>query len=295
MQPATLLLAAAALFASSHVPIAAADDITYAITQPATGDVVSTSEPSVIKWTSTSTAKKVSFFLEAAGSSKNLFTIATNLFDSGSIAWQPPSNITPATDYVIVLQPEGSTSQFLSAQFTITDSTVSNNSTFSPTAGQKIHAGVTIVVLWPVDSSVTNVSVFLMQGASTASLTSIDTVATDITNHGNVAYVIPDATASGDDYVFAIQDLANSTNTVYTPQFTIVGSNSSTTTGTATATTTGTATGSAASSTGTGASTTSSSSASASGTSKSAAAGRETAQGMLVGVLAAALACIVVR
>ncbi|CAK7233557.1 hypothetical protein SCUCBS95973_008634 [Sporothrix curviconia] len=272
MQIPSLLLASA-LFASRAV---AADS--YTITEPASGAVVSSTQPAVIAWTSSDNANKLSFYLETASSKTHLYTIASHIYDSGSISWQPPANLTPAADYVIALVADGSSSEIYSAQFSITNTAANASSTFSPAAGQAVKAGSTIIIQWPLDSSVADVSISLMKGASTASLKNVSSVATGIANLGNVAYVVPGNTVSGADYVFAIQDAAGKASTVYTPQFSIVGT---------------TASSSAASPTESGKATGTSTSSSPSATSSKSAAARE-AGSAAVGVVAAVAAYFVI-
>ncbi|CAK7244981.1 MAG: hypothetical protein STHCBS139747_006547 [Sporothrix thermara] len=289
MQISSLLIAASGLFASR--------DVAYTVTEPAAGAVIYSSEASVIAWTSSDKADKLSFYLETADSKTHLYTIASNIYDSGSISWQPPSNLTPAADYVIALVADGSDSEVYSSQFSITNTAANASSTFSPTAGQSVQAGSTIIIQWPFNSSVVDVSISLMQGASTSSLKNVSSVATGIANFGNVAYVIPANAVSGSDYVFAIQDTSGASDTVYTPQFTIVGTSSSssssaspaassTSAGTATGTSAGKATDTASSdSTGTASSSSPSSSSSKS-------AGSREAGSAVAGVFAAVVACL---
>ncbi|CAK7213871.1 hypothetical protein SBRCBS47491_001953 [Sporothrix bragantina] len=283
MQVPSLLLAASALFASHAV----ADD-TYTITEPASGAVIASTQPAVIAWTSSDKANKLSFYLETADSKTHLYTIASDIYDSGSISWQPPANLTPAADYVIALLADGSDSEVYSSQFSITNTANNASSTFSPAAGQSVPAGSTIIIQWPFDNSVADVSISLMEGASTSSLKNISSVATGIANLGNVAYVVPGNTVSGSDYVFAIQDASGKASTIYTPKFTIVGTTSSsaspTTTGKATGTATTKATGTAS-----GGSTGTTTSSSPSSTSSKSAASRE-AGSAVVGLFAAAVA-----
>lgn len=211
---------------SSLWVLANAADSDYTITEPTTGTTVSINQASVVQWnTSESNTQKVSLYLETKNDSKNLFTIASDISNSGSISWSPPAGTSPGSDYVVALQPKDSQNIYYSSTFTISSS--NSSSTYYPTDGEKITAGDTTIVTWKVESNVTRVSIYLMEGSDVSDLKNVSTVSNDIANSGSVGYIIPTSVSAGTDYKFAIIDSDDNSNVVYSSTFTIVNDSSS--------------------------------------------------------------------
>lgn len=194
----------------------------YSIVEPTQGAIVSLGTATVIEWNTTEpSSDKVSFFLETTTNSTSLFTIASNISNSGSISWSPPSSITTGTDYIVVLQPSSSDStEYKSSAFTISASNAST--TYYPTEGEEVKTGETTIITWKVDSNVTNVSIYLMEGSGTSDLKNITTITTDIANSGDVACILASSVKSGDDYKFAIVDTKDPSSVKYSETFTVV-------------------------------------------------------------------------
>ncbi|PYI03431.1 hypothetical protein BO78DRAFT_194137 [Aspergillus sclerotiicarbonarius CBS 121057] len=222
MRPASLF----ALFLSTITTNAATP--AYSIVEPTQGAVVSIGSATVIEWNTTgSSSAKVSFFLETTTNSTDLFTIASNISNSGSISWSPPSSITTGTDYIVVLQPSSSdddSTEYKSDAFTISASNAST--TYYPAEGEEVKTGETTIITWKVDSNITNVSIYLMEGSGTSDLKNITTITTDIGNSGDVACVLSSSVASGDDYKFAIVDTKDPSSVKYSDTFTVVNDSS---------------------------------------------------------------------
>ncbi|KAK7202431.1 hypothetical protein BZA70DRAFT_286158 [Myxozyma melibiosi] len=195
----------------------------YTFTAPLDGDVVTVGQSSVISWNSSSSSTSlISFYLEKSGDEDTvLYTIASDIENSGAITWRVPSNVSTGDDYVIALVPEeDETDIYYTDVFSVSNS--SSSTTYYPTEGEEYDAGSTMVITWKVDSDVSDVSVYLMQGKSTDSLQNISTVATSIENTGSIGYVIPSGTANGDDYYFAIVSSDDPDTVIYSDGFSII-------------------------------------------------------------------------
>ncbi|PWY90424.1 hypothetical protein BO94DRAFT_623206 [Aspergillus sclerotioniger CBS 115572] len=195
----------------------------YSIVEPTQGAIVSLGTATVIKWNTTEpNSDKVSFFLETTTNSTSLFTIASNISNSGSISWAPPSSITTGTNYIVVLQPSSDSdcTEYKSSAFTISASNAST--TYYPTEGEEVKTGQTTIITWKVDSNVTNVSIYLMEGSGTSDLTNVTTITTDIANSGDVACILASSVKSGNDYKFAIVDTEDPSSVLYSETFTVV-------------------------------------------------------------------------
>jgi hypothetical protein len=207
--------------------LASATSAAYTITEPTSDTTVAINSTSVISWNTTvSSSTKVSLYLEKGSNSTKLYTIATDIDNSGSISWAPPSNTTAGKDYIIVLQPKDSSTTYSSSKFIISSKCTAK--TYFPTKGDKIEVGETTVVTWPVSSSVDYVAVYLDKGTSAEYMEVVQNITTNVTNTESISCKISSSVAAGKDYKFAIVD-ANDSSLVqhHSWQFTVVNDESS--------------------------------------------------------------------
>ncbi|RAH79101.1 hypothetical protein BO86DRAFT_436523 [Aspergillus japonicus CBS 114.51] len=232
----------------------------YRITSPADSAILTPNTPSVIAWTTTQrTSAKLSIHLETTTNHTNLYTIATNITNSGSISWSPPARIPPGEEYIIVLDPttspdnttttttSPSTSNltpeeeetYKSPPFTITapksppnnststattNATTAEEPTYYPTENQAIARGTTTIVTWPVapDRKSGHVSVYLTEGQSESTATNVSTVATHVANSGSLACVLPGNLTLAEDYRFAVMGAQGGEDVRYSAVFRVV-------------------------------------------------------------------------
>ncbi|RAH71265.1 uncharacterized protein BO66DRAFT_288425, partial [Aspergillus aculeatinus CBS 121060] len=234
----------------------------YRITSPAASAILTPNTPSVISWSTTQrSSAKLSIHLETTTNHTNLYTIATNITNSGSISWSPPARIPPGEEYIIVLDPTTSpdndtnttnttstsnTTQeekatYKSPAFTITapkplpnnstsaatnSTTTSETTTYYPTENQAIARGKTTIVTWPVaqDQRSGHVSVYLMEGREAGSTTAknVSTVATHVANSGSLACVLPGNLTLAEDYRFAVVGVDGGEEVRYSAMFRVV-------------------------------------------------------------------------
>ncbi|OJJ95570.1 hypothetical protein ASPACDRAFT_126370 [Aspergillus aculeatus ATCC 16872] len=228
----------------------------YRITSPAASAILTPNTPSVISWSTTQrSSAKLSIHLETTTNHTNLYTIATNITNSGSISWSPPARIPPGEEYIIVLDPTTSpdndtnttnttstsnTTQeakptYKSPAFTITapdpssknsTTTTSETTTYYPTENQAIARGKTTIVTWPVaqDQKSGHVSIYLMEGREAESTTAknVSTVATHVANSGSLACVLPGNLTLAEDYRFAVVGVDGGEEVKYSAMFRVV-------------------------------------------------------------------------
>ncbi|GKZ19366.1 hypothetical protein AbraIFM66951_005597 [Aspergillus brasiliensis] len=236
MHPLKSLLTALTL--SSTLTTAAATTTTdpstppYSITEPTSGAIISLNTATVISWNTTEpSSSKLSIHLsKATNATANLYTIATNISNSGSISWSPPSRVGTGSDYIVILEPSDTPeTTFKSDAFTISAST-NASTTYYPTQGQVVKTGQTTIITWEVEKDVSQVSIYLMEGSKTNlngtggddGLKNVTTITTDIANSGNVACILPGSVSSGDDYLFAIVDVNDPGRVRYSDTFEVV-------------------------------------------------------------------------
>ncbi|RAH59120.1 hypothetical protein BO85DRAFT_476781 [Aspergillus piperis CBS 112811] len=226
----SLLLTALTL---SSTLTAATTTPTYSITEPTSGAIVSLNTATVISWNTTapSTSKLSIHLSKTTNETTNLYTIATNISNSGSISWSPPSRVGTGSDYIVVLEPSSSSETYTSSPFTISSST-NASTTYYPTEGEVVKTGQTTIITWEVERNVSEVSIYLMEGelkngngtANGSGLKNVTTITTDIANSGDVACVLPGSVKSGDDYRFAIVDVKDEGRVKYSAVFEVVNS-----------------------------------------------------------------------
>ncbi|GFN11696.1 hypothetical protein AtubIFM54640_009368 [Aspergillus tubingensis] len=206
---------------------------TYSITEPTSGAIISLNTATVISWNTTepSTSKLSIHLSKTTNETTNLYTIASNISNSGSISWSPPSRIGTGSDYIVVLEPSSSYEEYTSSPFTISSST-NASTTYYPTEGEVVKTGQTTIITWEVERNVSEVSIYLMEGelnngngtANGTGLKNVTTITTDIANSGDVACVLPESVKSGDDYRFAIVDVKDKARVKYSAVFEVVNS-----------------------------------------------------------------------
>ncbi|PWY75796.1 hypothetical protein BO83DRAFT_463519 [Aspergillus eucalypticola CBS 122712] len=208
---------------------------TYSITEPTSGAIISLNTATVISWNTTepSTSKLSIHLSKTTNETTNFYTIATNISNSGSISWSPPSRVGTGSDYIVVLEPSSSSSSetYTSSPFTISSST-NASTTYYPTEGEVVKTGQTTIITWEVERNVSEVSIYLMEGelkngngtADGSGLKNVTTITTDIANSGDVACVLPGSVKSGDDYRFAIVDVKDEGRVKYSAVFEVVNS-----------------------------------------------------------------------
>ncbi|PYH71042.1 uncharacterized protein BO88DRAFT_486396 [Aspergillus vadensis CBS 113365] len=206
---------------------------TYSITEPTSGAIISLNTATVISWNTTapSTSKLSIHLSKTTNETSNLYTIATNISNSGSISWSPPSRVGTGSDYIVVLEPSSSSETYTSPPFTISSST-NASTTYYPTEGEIVKTGQTTIITWEVERNVSEVSIYLMEGelnngngtADGSGLKNVTTITTDIANSGDVACVLPGSVQSGDDYRFAIVDVKDVGRVKYSAVFEVVNS-----------------------------------------------------------------------
>ncbi|PYH28652.1 uncharacterized protein BO87DRAFT_420218 [Aspergillus neoniger CBS 115656] len=225
----TLLLTALTL---SSTLTAATTTPTYSITEPTSGAIISLNTATVISWNTTapSTSKLSIHLSKTTNETTNLYTIASNISNSGSISWSPPSRVGTGSDYIVVLEPSSSSETYTSSPFTISSST-NASTTYYPTQGEVVKTGQTTIITWEVERNVSEVSIYLMEGglnnngtANGTGLKNVTTITTDIANSGDVACVLPGSVKSGDDYRFAIVDVKDVGRVKYSAVFEVVNS-----------------------------------------------------------------------
>ncbi|GLB07659.1 hypothetical protein AtubIFM57258_003008 [Aspergillus tubingensis] len=224
----TLLLTALTL---SSTLTTATTTPTYSITEPTSGAIISLNTATVISWNTTepSTSKLSIHLSKTTNETTNLYTIASNISNSGSISWSPPSRVGTGSDYIVVLEPSSSET-YTSSPFTISSST-NASTTYYPTEGEIVKTGQTTIITWEVERNVSEVSIYLMEGelssngtANGSGLKNVTTITTDIANSGDVACVLPGSVKSGDDYRFAIVDVKDVGRVKYSAVFEVVNS-----------------------------------------------------------------------
>ncbi|RAL10143.1 GPI anchored serine-threonine rich family protein, partial [Aspergillus homomorphus CBS 101889] len=192
----------------------------YSITSPTSGAILTPNTPSVISWTTTQrSSAKLSLHVETTTNHTSLYTIATNITNSGSISWSPPARLPPGSEYIIVIDPS-------SGIDTDTSTTTSNNNdatTYYPTENQPVTRGKTTILTWPVEKETAHVSVYLMEGASSTDSRNVSTVATHVANSGSLACVLPGKLTLADDYRFAVVDVDDAEKVKYSATFRVVG------------------------------------------------------------------------
>ncbi|GKZ34382.1 hypothetical protein AbraIFM66950_004613 [Aspergillus brasiliensis] len=204
----------------------------YSITEPTSGAIISLNTATVISWNTTEpSSSKLSIHLsKATNATANLYTIATNISNSGSISWSPPSRVGTGSDYIVILEPSDTPeTTFQSDAFTISAST-NASTTYYPTQGQVVKTGQTTIITWEVEKDISQVSIYLMEGSKTNlngtgednGLKNVTTITTDIANSGNVACILPGSVSSGDDYLFAIVDVNDPGRVKYSDTFEVV-------------------------------------------------------------------------
>ncbi|OJZ85247.1 hypothetical protein ASPFODRAFT_47775 [Aspergillus luchuensis CBS 106.47] len=226
----SLLLTALTL---SSTLTAATTTPTYSITEPTSGAIISLNTATVISWNTTepSTSKLSIHLSKTTNETTNLYTIASNISNSGSISWSPPSRVGTGSDYIVVLEPSSSSETYTSSPFTISSST-NASTTYYPTQGEIVKTGQTTIITWEVERNVSEVSIYLMEGklnngngtANGSGLKNVTTITTDIANSGDVACVLPESVKSGDDYRFAIVDVKDEGRVKYSAVFEVVNS-----------------------------------------------------------------------
>ncbi|OJI80322.1 hypothetical protein ASPTUDRAFT_47437 [Aspergillus tubingensis CBS 134.48] len=203
---------------------------TYSITEPTSGAIISLNTATVISWNTTapSTSKLSIHLSKTTNETTNLYTIASNISNSGSISWSPPSRVGTGSDYIVVLEPSSSSETYTSSPFTISSST-NASTTYYPTEGEVVKTGQTTIITWEVERNVSEVSIYLMEGelnnngtANGTGLKNVTTITTDIANSGDVACVLPGSVKSGDDYRFAIVDVKDKARVKYSAVFEVV-------------------------------------------------------------------------
>ncbi|GAQ45723.1 hypothetical protein AKAW_05745 [Aspergillus niger] len=223
----SLLLTALTL---SSTLTAATTTPTYSITEPTSGAIISLNTATVISWNTTepSTSKLSIHLSKTTNETTNLYTIASNISNSGSISWSPPSRVGTGSDYIVVLEPSSSSETYTSSPFTISSST-NASTTYYPTEGEVVKTGQTTIITWEVERNVSEVSIYLMEGelnnnGTANGLKNVSTITTDIANSGDVACVLPGSVKSGDDYRFAIVDVKDKARVKYSAVFEVVNS-----------------------------------------------------------------------
>ncbi|XRM44096.1 hypothetical protein ABZX51_007241 [Aspergillus tubingensis] len=204
---------------------------TYSITEPTSGAIISLNTATVISWNTTapSTSKLSIHLSKTTNETTNLYTIASNISNSGSISWSPPSRVGTGSDYIVVLEPSSSSETYTSSPFTISSST-NASTTYYPTEGEVVKTGQTTIITWEVERNVSEVSIYLMEGelnngnGTANGLKNVSTITTDIANSGDVACVLPGSVKSGDDYRFAIVDVKDVGRVKYSAVFEVVNS-----------------------------------------------------------------------
>ncbi|GKZ79586.1 hypothetical protein AnigIFM56816_003787 [Aspergillus niger] len=204
---------------------------TYSITEPTSGAVISLNTATVISWNTTApSTSKLSIHLSKTTNDTNLYTIASNISNSGSISWSPPSRVGTGSDYIVVLEPSDSSESYKSDAFTISSST-NASTTYYPTQGEVVKTGQTTIITWEVERNVSEVSIYLMEGTLNGNgtgngtgLKNVTTITTDIANSGDVACVLPGSVKSGDDYRFAVVDVKDVGRVKYSAVFEVVNS-----------------------------------------------------------------------
>ncbi|GLA02485.1 hypothetical protein AnigIFM60653_001957 [Aspergillus niger] len=228
----SLLLAALTLSSTLTLTTAtSASTPTYSITEPTSGAIISLNTATVISWNTTApSTSKLSIHLSKATNDTNLYTIASNISNSGSISWSPPSRVGTGSDYIVVLEPSDSSESYKSDAFTISSST-NASTTYYPTQGEVVKTGQTTIITWEVERNVSEVSIYLMEGTLNGNgtgngtgLKNVTTITTDIANSGDVACVLPGSVKSGDDYRFAIVDVKDAGRVKYSAFFEVVNS-----------------------------------------------------------------------
>ncbi|PYH86243.1 hypothetical protein BO82DRAFT_428695 [Aspergillus uvarum CBS 121591] len=229
----------------------------YRITSPADSAILTPNTPSVISWSTTQrTSAKLSIYLETTTNHTALYTIATNITNSGSISWAPPARIPPGEEYIIVLDPttspdntttspstsndpQGEKATYQSLPFTITgpkappnnststattNATTAEEPTYYPTENQAIARGTTTIVTWPVtpDQKSGHVSVYLTEGQSESTAKNVSTVATHVANSGSLACVLPRNLTLAEDYRFAMVGVQGGEDVRYSAVFRVV-------------------------------------------------------------------------
>ncbi|KAI2888828.1 hypothetical protein CBS76997_9009 [Aspergillus niger] len=228
----TLLLAALTLSSTLTLTTATSTSTpTYSITEPTSGAIISLNTATVISWNTTApSTSKLSIHLSKTTNGTNLYTIASNISNSGSISWSPPSRVGTGSDYIVVLEPSDSSESYKSDAFTISSST-NASTTYYPTQGEVVKTGQTTIITWEVERNVSEVSIYLMEGTLNGNgtgngtgLKNVTTITTDIANSGDVACVLPGSVKSGDDYRFAIVDVKDAGRVKYSAVFEVVNS-----------------------------------------------------------------------
>ncbi|GJP88718.1 major facilitator superfamily protein [Aspergillus niger] len=228
----TLLLAALTLSSTLTLTTATSTSTpTYSITEPTSGAIISLNTATVISWNTTApSTSKLSIHLSKTTNDTNLYTIASNISNSGSISWSPPSRVGTGSDYIVVLEPSDSSESYKSDAFTISSST-NASTTYYPTQGEVVKTGQTTIITWEVERNVSEVSIYLMEGTLNGNgtgngtgLKNVTTITTDIANSGDVACVLPGSVKSGDDYRFAIVDVKDVGKVKYSAVFEVVNS-----------------------------------------------------------------------
>ncbi|GLA18865.1 hypothetical protein AnigIFM62618_006521 [Aspergillus niger] len=228
----SLLLAALTLSSTLTLTTATSTSTpTYSITEPTSGAIISLNTATVISWNTTApSTSKLSIHLSKTTNDTNLYTIASNISNSGSISWSPPSRVGTGPDYIVVLEPSDSSESYKSDAFTISSST-NASTTYYPTQGEVVKTGQTTIITWEVERNVSEVSIYLMEGTLNGNgtgngtgLKNVTTITTDIANSGDVACVLPGSVKSGDDYRFAIVDVKDAGRVKYSAVFEVVNS-----------------------------------------------------------------------
>lgn len=228
----TLLLAALTLSSTLTLTTATSTSTPiYSITEPTSGAIISLNTATVISWNTTApSTSKLSIHLSKTTNDTNLYTIASNISNSGSISWSPPSRVGTGSDYIVVLEPSDSSESYKSDAFTISSST-NASTTYYPTQGEVVKTGQTTIITWEVERNVSEVSIYLMEGTLNGNgtgngtgLKNVTTITTDIANSGDVACVLPGSVKSGDDYRFAIVDVKDVGKVKYSAVFEVVNS-----------------------------------------------------------------------
>ncbi|RAK89215.1 hypothetical protein BO79DRAFT_13010 [Aspergillus costaricaensis CBS 115574] len=229
----SLLLTAITLSSTLTTTAATTTTPAYSITEPTSGAIISLNTATVISWNTTepSTSKLSIHLSKTTNETTNLYTIATNISNSGSISWSPPSRVGTGSDYIVVLEPSSSSETYTSSPFTISSST-NASTTYYPTEGEVVKTGQTTIITWEVERNVSEVSIYLMEGelsngngtANGSGLKNVTTITTDIANSGDVACVLPGSVKSGDDYRFAIVDVKDVGRVKYSAVFEVVNS-----------------------------------------------------------------------
>ncbi|OJJ70044.1 hypothetical protein ASPBRDRAFT_45394 [Aspergillus brasiliensis CBS 101740] len=232
MHPLKSLLTALTLTSTLTTAATTTTTPAYSITEPTSGAIISLNTATVISWNTTEpSSSKLSIHLsKATNATANLYTIATNISNSGSISWSPPSRVGTGSDYIVILEPSDTPeTTFKSDAFTISAST-NASTTYYPTQGQVVKTGQTTIITWEVEKDVSQVSIYLMEGSTKQlngtgednGLKNVTTITTDIANSGNVACILPGSVSSGDDYLFAIVDVNDPGRVRYSDTFEVV-------------------------------------------------------------------------